>query len=90
MRNAVPIEHLLLFLSSDTIILVEEIKERTLGLLQRRICAGLEISQVGEDAFFEFLGILYWSTKGLKAEREASDDICAGNVEEVVPWRSSA
>lgn len=77
MRNAVPVENLLLFLGSDAIVFVQKIEERTLGLFQRSICTGFEVSQVREDAFFEFLGVLDWSSKGLEAEGKTSYDISA-------------
>ena len=85
MRNAVPVEDLLLLLSSNAIVLVQEIEERTLGLFQRSICTRFEVSQVGKYAFFKLLGVLHWATKGLEAKGEASNDIGARNVEKVVP-----
>jgi hypothetical protein len=88
MRNAVPVENLLLLLGTDTVVLVQEVQERTLGLLQGRIGPGLEISQVGENSLLEFLGVLNRATKGLESEGEASHDIGSGNVEEVAPRRA--
>ena len=91
MRYAVPVKHLLLFLSSDAVVLVQEIEEGTLGLFQRSIRTGFEVSQVGEDAFFKLFGVFDRSTEGLKAERKASYDVSARNVEKVVPrpWSES-
>lgn len=85
MRDAVPVEHLLLLLSSDAVVFVEKVQERTLGLFQGRVCTGFEIPEIREDAFLKFLGILHRSTKCLEAEGEASDDISAGDVKKIVP-----
>jgi hypothetical protein len=85
MRYAVPVKHLLLLLRADTVVFVQEIEERALGLLQRGVGAGFEVPQIGENAFFEFLRVLDWATEGLKAEGQASDDVGAGDVKQVVP-----
>lgn len=84
-RYAVPVEDLLLLLGADAVVLVEEIEECALGLLERSIGAGLEVAQVGEDTLLELLGVLDGAAEGLESEREASHDVGAGNVEEVVP-----
>ena len=68
MWYAVPIEHLLLLLRSDAIVLVHEVEEGALGLLKGRVGARLEVAQIGEDAFFELLRVLYRSPKSLEAE----------------------
>jgi hypothetical protein len=67
-RNAVPVEHFLLLLRSYAVVLVEEVKEWTLGLLKRSVCARLEIAKVGEDAFLELLRVLDRTAERLKAE----------------------
>lgn len=84
-RHAVPVEHLLLLLRPDAVVLVEEVQEPTFGLLQSRISAGLEIAQIGEDALLEFLGVLDRAAKGLETKGEASDNVGAGYMEEVTP-----
>jgi hypothetical protein len=85
MRNAVPVENLLLLLGTNAVVLVQEIQERTLRLLQSRIGPSLEISQVGENTLLEFLGVLNRAAKGLESEGEASHDIGSRDVEEVAP-----
>jgi len=52
-RDAIPVEDLLLLLCPNTVVLVKEVEEGALGLFERSIGTGLEVSQVGEDAFFE-------------------------------------
>ena len=89
MWDAIPIKDLLLLLSPDAVVLVEEVKERTLGLLERGIGAGFQVSQIGEDALFKLLGVLHWAAKGLESKRQASHDISAGNVEKIVPGDTS-
>lgn len=68
MRHAIPIEDLLLFLRSNTVVLVHEIEERTLGFLEGCIGTGFEVSQIREDAFFEFLGILDRAPESLETK----------------------
>lgn len=85
MRHTVPVEDLLLLLRPNAIIFVEEIEERTLGFFQGRVGSGLEVAQVGENAFFEFLRVLDGASEGLESEGKASNDIRAGDVEEIVP-----
>lgn len=85
MRNAVPVEDLLFLLCSNTVVLIQVIKKGALWLLERGVGAGLEISKIGEDALFEFLRVPHRATERLKPEREASDDVRARNVEEIVP-----
>lgn len=72
MRNGEPIEDLLLLFSPDTIVGIKEIQKGGLGFLQGRICtvrqpvffqdvshtcAGLQITEIREDSFFELLAI---------------------------------
>lgn len=83
--HAVPVEDLLLLLCANAVVLVQEIKESALGLLQRCIGTRLQVAQIGEDALFELLGVLDGTAKGLESEGEASHDVGAGDVEEVVP-----
>jgi hypothetical protein len=83
--NAIPVENLLLLLSTDAVVLVQEIQECALGLFQSRIGSGLEISQIGENTLLEFLGVLHGSTEGLESEGKASHDIGSRDVEEVAP-----
>ena len=68
MRYAVPVEHLLLLLRSNAIVLVHEVEEGALWLLERRIGARLEVAQIREDAFLELFRVLHRSSKGLEAE----------------------
>lgn len=68
MRYAVPVEDLLFLLCANTILLVEEIQEWTLGLFQCRIGTRFQISQVGENTFLKLLGVLHRATKGLETE----------------------
>ena len=46
MWHTVPVEHFLLLLCPDAIVLVQKIQERALGFLQRRISARLEVAQI--------------------------------------------
>lgn len=85
MWHAVPVEHLLLLLSPDAVVLVEEVEEGALGLFQRSIRAGFQVSQIREDAFFELLGVLDGSAKGLESEGKTSYDVGSRYVEKVVP-----
>lgn len=85
MWHAIPIEHLLFLLCSDAVVLVQEVEEWALWFFERSVGAGLQIAQVGEDAFLKFLGILHRAAKGLEAERETPYYICAGDVEQIVP-----
>jgi hypothetical protein len=75
MRHTVPVEDLLLFLSSDAIVLVKEIEERALRFFKRSIGPSLQVAQVGKDTFLEFLRILYWASESLESECKASNDI---------------
>ena len=68
MRHAVPVEHLLFLLCSDTVVLVKEIKECTLWLLERSVCARLQVAQIREDALLKLLGVLDGPAEGLKPE----------------------
>lgn len=83
--HAVPVKDLLLLLRADAVVLVEEVKKGALWLLERSIIAGLEVAQVGEDAFLKLLGVLDWATKGLEAKGKAADNVGAGDVEEGIP-----
>jgi hypothetical protein len=87
MRHAIPIEHLLLFLRSNAVVLVEKVQEGTFWLFQGRVCAGFEVAQVRENAFFKLLRILHWTTESLKAKRQTPHDISSGNVKEIIPAR---
>lgn len=82
---AVPVENLLLLLCADAVVLVQEVKEATLWLFEGGIGAGLEISEIGKDALLKLLRVLHWSSKGLKSEGKASNNVGAGNVKEIVP-----
>nr|POE56750.1 hypothetical protein CFP56_33722 [Quercus suber] len=86
-RHAVPVEDLLLFLRADAVVLVEEVEEGALGLLERGIGAGLEIAQVGEDAFLEFLRVLDRPAEGLETKGETPDDVGARDMEQITPAR---
>lgn len=85
MRNAVPVENLLLLLRSDAVVLVKEIEKRAFGFLEGRIGAGFQVAQVGEDAFLELLRVLDRAAEGLESEGKASYDVSARDVEEVIP-----
>lgn len=65
---AVPVEHFLLFLSANAVVLVKKVKERALGLLQRGVGSGLEVAKIRENTLFELLGVLDWPAKGLETE----------------------
>lgn len=84
-RYTVPVEDLLLLLSANAVVLVQKVKKRALGLLQRSISTRLEVSQVGEDAFLELLRVLDRTAKSLEAEGQASYNISTGDVEKIVP-----
>jgi len=85
MGHAVPVKDLLLLLRANAVALVEEVKESALGLLERSIRAGLEVSKIGKDALLELFGVFDGSAKGLKAKGQTADNVGAGDVEEVVP-----
>ena len=85
MRYAVPVEHLLLFLSTDAIVLIKKIKKWTLGFFQRGICTRLQVSQIGENTLLKLLRVLNRTTECLKSERQASHNVRAGDMEKVVP-----
>lgn len=85
MRHTIPVEDLLLLLGANAVVLVKEVKKRTLRLLQRRICARLQVAQIREDTLFKLLGVLDRATESLKSERETSYDIRARDVKEIVP-----
>ena len=90
MRYAVQIENLLLLLGSDAVILVEKVQERALWLLERCIGTRLQVSQIREDAFLEFLRVLDGSTECLKAEGKAADNVGARDVKKVIPTTQSS
>ena len=68
MRHAIPIENLLFLLRSNAVVLVHKVEERTLGFLERCIGPGLEVSQIREDAFLEFLGVLDRTPESLETK----------------------
>jgi len=86
---AVPVENLLLLLCPNAIVLVQEIKETTLWLFEGGIGARLQVSQIGKDTLLKLLRVLYWSSKGLKSEGKAANNVGTGNVKEVVPTKVS-
>lgn len=87
MRNAVPVEDLLLFLRANAVVLVEEIEEGALGFFEGGIGSSLQVSQVGEDTLLELLRVLHGASEGLEAKGQATNDIRTGNVKEVAPVR---
>ena len=87
MWDTVPVEHFLLLLSSDAVVLVHEVEERALWLLERCVGSGLEVAQIREDALLELFRILHGPPERLESEGETSHDICAGDMKQVVPAR---
>lgn len=85
MRHTVPVEDLLLFLRSNAVVLVKKIKKGALGLLKGSIAPRFQVSQVGENTLFEFLRVPHRPAKGLEPKRQASYDIRAGDMEQVIP-----
>lgn len=85
MRHAVPIEYLLFLLSADAVVLVQEVEEWALGFFERGIGSGLEVSQIREDTLLELLRVFDRATEGLESKGQASHDIRARDVKEVVP-----
>ena len=83
--NTVPVEHLLLLLCANAIVLVHEVQEWTLWLFQRCICARFQVSQIREYAFLKLLRVLDWSPKSLKAEGQAAHNVGTRDVKEIVP-----
>lgn len=81
MRYTVPIEDLLLLLRTYAVVLVEKVKKWTLWVLQRGITAGFEVSEVRENAFFKFLGVLDRAAKSLEAKCKATHNVGSGDVE---------
>ena len=88
MWHAIPVEHLLLLLRSDAIVLVHKVEEWTLGFLERCIGARLEVAQIREDALLKLFRILNRASEGLETEGETSHDIRTGDVKEVVPVKN--
>jgi hypothetical protein len=84
-RDGKPVEDFLFFLGSNTVVLVEEIKEFRLRFLKRGVGAGFEISKIWEDPLFEFLGVYNGSTECEESIRQWTNDIRACDVEEIVP-----
>ena len=68
MWHTVPIENLLLFLRSYTIVFVHEIQEWALWFFQRCIGAGFQVAQVGKNAFLKLFRVFDRSPKGLEAK----------------------
>ncbi len=85
MGHTVPVKDLLLLLRPNAIVLVEKVEETALWLLEGGICARFQISQVREDALFEFLRVLHGPTKCLESKRKAAHNVGAGYVKEIVP-----
>lgn len=85
MRNAIPVEDLLFLLSSDAVVLVQEVKERALGLFEGGIGAGLEVTKVREDALLELLRVLHRPSECLESKGEAADNVGAGDMKKIVP-----
>jgi hypothetical protein len=85
MWDGEPVEDFLFLLCSDAIVLVEEVEEFGFRLFQRSVSSGFEVAEVGEDALFEFLCVADRSAECKEAVCEGADDICAGDVKEVVP-----
>jgi len=83
--HAVPVEHLLLLLCTDAVVLVKEIEKTTLWFFERCIGARLQIAQIRKDTLLELLRVLDWPAERLKSERKTSDNIRTRNVKEVVP-----
>jgi hypothetical protein len=83
--HAVPVEDLLLLLCPDAVVLIEEIEKGAFGFFECRIGAGFQISKVGENTLLKLLRVFDRTAKGLKTKGEASDDISAGDVEQIVP-----
>ena len=88
MRYAVPVKHLLLLLGPNTVVLVQEVQEWALWILQHRVYAGLEISQVRENALLKLLRVLHRTSKGLESKCETSNNIGTGDVEEAAPIKT--
>lgn len=90
MGHAIPIEHFLLLLGADAVVLVKKVEKGALGLLQGGIGPGLEISQIREDSLLELLGVLDRTAKGLEPERQASNNVGTRDVKEIVPTTVSS
>ena len=67
MGDGKPVKDFLFLLGSNAVVLVEEVEELGLWFFQRSVCAGFEVTEIGEDALFEFLCIRNRATKGEKA-----------------------
>jgi hypothetical protein len=85
MWHAVPVENLLLLLCSNAVVFIEKIEKGALGFFECRIGASFQISEIREDTLLKLLRVFDWTAKGLKSEGQASDDISAGDVEQIVP-----
>lgn len=89
MGNAVPEEDLLLLLCADAIVLVEEVEEGALWFFQGCVVAGLEVTEIREDALFKLFRVLHGATKSVEAESEAANNVRAGDVKKTPPEQES-
>ena len=85
MRDGEPIKDFLFLLRSDAVVLVEEVEELGFGFFEGSVGAGLEISKIREYSFFKFFGVDDGTTEGEEPIGQRSNDVCACDVEEVVP-----
>jgi hypothetical protein len=89
MWHTIPIENLLLFLRSDTIVLIEKIKEWAFWFFECRICSSLKISEIRKNTLFELLRIFDGTSECLKPKSEAPNNIGTRNVKKIVPIAKS-
>lgn len=85
MWHTVPVKDLLLLLCPDAVVLIEKIEKGAFGFFECRIGASLQISKIGENTLLKLLRVFDRTAKGLKTKGETSDDISAGDMEQVVP-----
>ena len=59
--------------------------ETHLWLLEARIKARLQITEITENTFFEFLHVPYWTSESLETKDESAHDISASDVIQAGP-----
>jgi hypothetical protein len=69
----------------DAVTQIRVMAATYLGLLERGVCAGLEVSEIREDTFLKLFHVDHGAAECLEAEDEGTNDVGAGDVVEAVP-----
>jgi hypothetical protein len=85
MGHRVPVEHLLLLLGADALVLEEQVEERRLGLFEASVLGGLEVAQIAEYTFLKLLHVAYGPAKCFETEQKGADNIGSGDKVAAVP-----